>query len=116
MLRIALHRDQLRTLVSVNGIRVADTERTSRMHTVELLEESLSIAQKLGFRIRQEWLGGNGGGACEFGGQKWLFIDNGLDVVEQLAQAIEALRQEPKLEKLKLSTSLERLIRQRKVA
>lgn len=62
------------------------------MHTVELLDEALGLAEECGFRIRQEWLGGVGGGACEFAGQKWLFVDLALNSIEQLDQVLEALR------------------------
>ena len=43
------------------------------MHTVELLEEACELAAQLGYRTRHEWLGGTGGGACQFAGQKWIF-------------------------------------------
>jgi hypothetical protein len=65
------------------------------MHTVELLEHALSVAEQLGYKIRQEWLGGTGGGACEFGGQKWLFVDLALNAPEQLDQVRGALLAEP---------------------
>lgn len=72
------------------------------MHTVELLEQSLAVAQRLGYSIRQEWLGGVGGGACEFGGKKWLFVDLSLNALEQLAQVTESLQDEPGLASLPL--------------
>ena len=65
------------------------------MHTVELLEQACAIAEQLGYQTRQEWLGGTGGGACEFGGRKWIFIDLALSVFEQLEQVTDALRQDP---------------------
>ena len=52
------------------------------MHTVELLEQACAIAEQLGYQTRQEWLGGTGGGTCEFGGRKWIFIDLALSVFE----------------------------------
>src|SRR5262245_13211882 len=52
--------------------------RRRRMRTVELLEQAISTSQELGYRIRYEWLGGSGGGACEFAGRKWLFVDLAL--------------------------------------
>ncbi len=65
------------------------------MHTVEIMELALSVADRMGYQIRQEWLGGSGGGACEFGGQKWLFVDLALNSVEQLEQVTEALMSDP---------------------
>jgi hypothetical protein len=67
------------------------------MHSVELLEQSLAIAEKLGYTIRHEWLGGVGGGACEFAGRKWIFVDLSLSVIEQLDQVTEALKLDPGL-------------------
>jgi hypothetical protein len=65
------------------------------MHSVELLEQAIAEAERLGYGVRHEWLGGNGGGACEFAGRKWIFIDLALSVMEQLDQVTEALRDEP---------------------
>ncbi len=61
------------------------------MHTVELYEQACDAARRAGYEIRQEWLGGSGGGACEFGGKRWIFVDLALTAVEQLDQVTEAL-------------------------
>ena len=65
------------------------------MHRVEMLEQLLAQASARGFVVRQEWLGGRGGGACEIAGKKHLFVDLALNVTEQLAQVAEALRGGP---------------------
>ena len=65
------------------------------MHTVEMLRRSIQLAESIGYGVRHEWLGGSGGGACEFGGKKWLFVDLALTVPEQLDQVASALRSEP---------------------
>ncbi len=65
------------------------------MHTVELLEQSCEVAEQLGYQTRQEWLGGTGGGACEFAGRKWIFVDLALSVFEQLEQVTDALAAGP---------------------
>lgn len=65
------------------------------MHSVELLEQAIAAAEKLGYGVRHEWLGGTGGGACEFAGRKWIFVDLALSVIEQLDQVTEALRADP---------------------
>lgn len=67
------------------------------LHTVERLEQALAISQALGYTIRREFLGGSGGGACEFRGRKYLFVDLALHVSEQLEQVCEALRDDPRL-------------------
>lgn len=58
------------------------------MHTVELLEEAIAVAIRSGYKIRQDWFGGNAAGACEFKGQKWIFIDLSLGPREQLEQVL----------------------------
>jgi hypothetical protein len=80
------------------------------MHTVELLEGALLVAEQLGYRTRQEWLGGTGGGACEFAGRKWIFIDLALTTVEQLDQVTEALRNDPAIYVADLTPPMRRLL------
>ena len=72
------------------------------MHTVELLDHLLAAAQQLGYQIRREWLDGQGGGCCEFAGQRWIFLDLALSVPEQLEQLTDALRNQPGVAKLDL--------------
>jgi hypothetical protein len=85
------------------------------MHTVDLLATGLAAAQRLGFRVRQEWLGGTGG-ACELRGQKWLFLDEALSPAEQLDVVLEALRGDPAIGRLALDFELARLLDVRKAA
>ena len=80
------------------------------MHTVELLEQAIATAQQLGYGIRQEWLGGIGGGACEFGGQKWIFIDLSLNAIEQLDQVSDALRADVAIHTIELSESMRKCL------
>lgn len=86
------------------------------MHTVDLLEQALVAAERAGFRYRQDWLGGEGGGVCEVRGQKWIFLDLGQTSAEQLEAVLEALRQEPRALGLPLSPELRDLIAPRKSA
>jgi len=65
------------------------------MHTVELLQEALEAARRLGYEVRQDWLGGDGGGHCLVRGRKWLLLDLAQTADEQLAVVTEALRGEP---------------------
>ena len=76
------------------------------MHTVELLELALKAAENLGYGIRHEWLGGSGGGACEFAGRKWIFVDLALNPVEQLEQVSAALRADPSIYAIQLPADL----------
>jgi hypothetical protein len=65
------------------------------MHTIEKLERLKELAENAGYTIRQEWLGGVAGGACQFAGRKWIFIDLSLSVIEQLEQVTAALDSDP---------------------
>lgn len=78
------------------------------MHTVELLELAVKTAESMGYGIRYEWLGGSGGGACEFSGKKWVFIDLALNAVEQLDQVSEALKADPAIYAIALPPALRR--------
>ena len=86
------------------------------MHTVELLQHGLNLAARLGYQIRQEFLGGNGGGGCVLRGKKIFFLDLALDPAEQLDQIIETLRNEPEALQLSMPQQLRELLAVRKSA
>jgi hypothetical protein len=67
------------------------------MHTVDLLEHALVVAGRLGYRVRNEWLGGSGGGGCLLRGQKWIFLDLARSPWEQFVDVIDAIRGDPAL-------------------
>lgn len=88
------------------------------MLTVEAFEQALAAAKRLGFKVRMEWLGGEGGGACEIRGEKWIFVDLATTADEQLAVVLDALGQEEdeSVLPLPLQPSLQQLIHHRKSA
>ena len=86
------------------------------MHTVELLEQAMLAAERLGYKIRQDWLAGCGGGRCEFAGQQWIFLDLTLSVPERLDQIAEALGGDPAVHCLDLSSELRSALKLRKSA
>ena len=86
------------------------------MHTVELLEQVLVVAERLGYGLRHEWLGGQGCNACEFGGRKWLFVDLAVSTAEQLDQVAEALKNDPGVHLLQLNAPLQKLLDTRRAA
>lgn len=86
------------------------------MLTVELLDQALAALGKLGVTVRLEWLDGRGGGPCEFGGRKWLFLDLAQTPGEQLDQTIACLLEQPGLERLQLATDLDQVLSRRKCA
>lgn len=65
------------------------------MHTIEMLDQALAVATRLGYSVRHEWFAGNGGGGCELRGRKLLFLDLDLSPADQLDQVLETLRHEP---------------------
>jgi hypothetical protein len=86
------------------------------MHTVELLEEATAVAILSGYKIRQEWFGGSTAGACEFNGQKWIFIDLSLGLREQLDQVLGALRTLAESTEVTMSLPLRAMLEPRKAA
>jgi len=86
------------------------------MHTVEMLEQVLTVAERLGYGVRHEWLGGQGCNACEFGGRKWLFVDLAVSAAEQLDQIAEALQNDPGVHLLQLQPEMQQLLGTRHAA
>jgi hypothetical protein len=86
------------------------------MHTVEMLEEALDLATRVGYTVRQEWLAGAGGGGCELKGRKLFFLDLDLGPDEQLEQALEVLRHKPDAVTCSMPQELRDLLKVRKIA
>ncbi len=76
------------------------------MHTTELLQEALETARQCGYEVRQDWLGGDGGGHCLVRGRKWLLLDMAQSTDEQLNIVAEALRGEPSAARVDVSAEL----------
>ncbi len=69
------------------------------MNSVELLEEAVDAARRVGFQVREEWFGGSGGGACAVRGQKLLFLDLNLARASDFSKSwtrCAAIRKPPK--------------------
>lgn len=64
------------------------------MHTVDALHAALGLAEKAGYQVRHEWLGGSGGGGCELKGRKMLLVDLALGPQEQLEIVLDVLRRD----------------------
>jgi hypothetical protein len=62
------------------------------MRTLELLDYVTELARRLGYEIREEWLDGAGGGACEIRGQHILFVDLSLSPQDRLWRLASVLR------------------------
>ena len=83
------------------------------MHTVDVLEIALRFCERLGYRIRQEYLGEVAGGCCLVRGQKWLFLDLSQNAHEQLALVLDVLRKDPSLPQFAPPRCLRGLLNQR---
>ncbi len=86
------------------------------MHTLELLEEALAVASRLGIKVRHDWLGERGGGVCELRGQKWIFLDTAQSPLEHFALVTGCLRAELAVARMEMSTELRRHLEARKSA
>ena len=86
------------------------------MHTVEMLEQALDLAVRLGYSVRQDSFAGSGGGGCEVKGRKFLFLDLDLAPEEQLDQVVAALRHEPLAPTIVMPRELGELLKVRKIA
>jgi hypothetical protein len=86
------------------------------MHTVAMLNEALDTARRLGYEVRQDWLGGDGGGHCLVRGRKWLLLDVAQSADEQLDIVAEALRGEIGADRAVRSPELAKLLHLRTAA
>ncbi|NLX97691.1 MAG: hypothetical protein GXY83_16100 [Rhodopirellula sp.] len=86
------------------------------MHTVDLLQEALKIAGQLGYRIRQEWLGGSGGGGCEIRGRRHLFLDLALTPADQLEIVLQVIQRHPEAASSAMPPQLKTLIQAKRAA
>jgi len=75
------------------------------MHTVDALQAALGLAKRAGYEIRNEWLGGSGGGGCELNGRKLLFLDLAQGPHEQLEIVLSTLRQDSRVASAAASTA-----------
>jgi hypothetical protein len=80
------------------------------MYSIELMDEAIALAERLGWRMRQEYLGEVGGGPCEIGGRKWIFLDIALSPPEQFEQLLDALRRDSALHTAKVPPALQPLL------
>lgn len=83
------------------------------MHSVEMIDYALDLAKRLGYEIREDWLGGATGGCCELRGTRWLFLDLSLPVEDRLAQLADALVGDPRIAQESLPPPLRDYMQQR---
>ena len=86
------------------------------MLRVEMLDQALDLAVRLGYTVRQDCFAGSGGGACQLKGRKFLFVDLDVGPDEQLDQVLAALRHEPNALTFPIPRELGELLKVRKSA
>jgi hypothetical protein len=86
------------------------------MHTVEQLDQLIRLARELGYTVRQEWLGGDGGGTCELRGKKHIFIDLANSAAEQLDNVASVLAGDTRLAQVAVAAELRDMLKLPKAA
>ncbi len=61
------------------------------MNSVALLESKLEQVRDLGYEVHFDWFGGTGGGACQMGNRRCLFLDLAMGADEHLQLVNELL-------------------------
>ena len=80
------------------------------MDTNALYEEAMESLNRLGVEVRQEHLGGEGGGCCTIKGRRVVFVDLDAGVRRRLECCVERLRGLAEVEAMYLSPALRNLI------
>jgi len=67
------------------------------MGAVDAVRDLVDMARRMGYEIREEWLGGSGCSICELRGKTVVFIDAACSPQEQWEQLREVLgrREDP---------------------
>ncbi len=86
------------------------------MSQLKQYEQFLEVAQQLGYQVRYDYFGGTGGGVCQYGGKKWLFIDLALTVQDQMDVVFSALGADPLFSTVELPAGVRQVLFDRRVA
>jgi len=86
------------------------------MHTVELYDAMKSFAETLGYQVREENLGGIGGGPCEVAGRKCLFVDITLSSIERLDEVVRGIASDPMIHTANPPREIQELLELRRAA
>ncbi len=76
------------------------------MDSVQLLEEALETARRIGFEVREEALDGVGGGVCRISGKKLLFLDSAATTRQRLEHTLRALTTDSQTDEIILTAAL----------
>lgn len=79
-----------------------------------LFVEILDLLSRLGVDVRQERLGGAGGGLCTIRGKSVLFLDLDADLATLTAGGLDVLAPMPEVDSVYVSPALRERIEQRR--
>ena len=68
------------------------------MSAIEKFDVLIAEAQRLGYKVRYDYFGGTGGGVCQFGSTKWLFVDLALSAHERAELLEDQLQSDPQFD------------------
>lgn len=76
------------------------------MDATAQLDTIVRLFEQLGVEIRQERLGGSGGGLCRIRGKRVVFVDLDADAATRLDRCVEALATVPEAAAVYISPEL----------
>lgn len=76
------------------------------MDATTQLDTIVRLFEQLGVEVRQERLGGSGGGLCRIRGRRVVFVDLDADAATRLDRGIEALAAVPEAAAVYISPEL----------
>jgi len=76
------------------------------MDATAQLDTMVRLFEQLGVEVRQERLGGSGGGLCRIRGRRVVFVDLDADAATRLDRSIEALAAVPEAATVYISPEL----------
>lgn len=71
-----------------------------------VLDECRQVLDRIGIGVRNEHLGGSGGGLCTLAGKRVLFLDDDSDLGTRLETCVRALAEIPAVQEFYLSPML----------
>jgi len=77
------------------------------MGNIEIIREATATLKSAGYRIRQDWFGGEGGGRCTVRGQKQIFLDLAQSPQDQLDTLLTAIREDEDIDPAELSPAIQ---------
>jgi hypothetical protein len=93
----------------LEGIVIRYAKR-KQMNEQKILEELIVLLEAAGVTIRNESLGGSGGGLCTVKGQKIFFVDTQAQAVDVAALCAEALPKVMDIEKIYIKPEIRQFI------